>query len=70
MCFLGSSAVNKFNSGYKNLHKHLDHFTFQMGLTQINNPLDPSGLFAYLSDEAEVMTWSQTSSTVSMGVTW
>lgn len=56
MCFLGSSAVNKFNSGYKNLHKHLDHFTFQMGLTQINNPLDPSGLFAYLSDEAEVMT--------------
>lgn len=43
-------------TGHMNLHKHLDHFTSQMGLTQINNPPDPSGLFAYLSDEAEVMT--------------
>lgn len=43
--FLGSSKG--FNSGYKKtekLRKHLDHFTFQMGLTQINNPVDPAQL--------------------------
>lgn len=31
-------------TGHVNLHKHLDHFMFQMGLTQINNALDPAGL--------------------------
>lgn len=31
-------------TGHVNLHKHLDHFMSQMGLSQINNPLDPAGL--------------------------
>lgn len=47
MFFWGSSKG--FNSGHEQtedakLHKHLDHFTFQMGLTQINNPVDPAEL--------------------------
>lgn len=49
-------GIRTQKTGHMNLHKHLDHFTFQMGLTQINSPPDPSGLFAYLSDEAEVTT--------------
>lgn len=42
--------IRSQKTGRMNLHKHHDRFTFQMELTQINNPRDPSGLFAYLLD--------------------